>query len=181
MEMTTVLELLILSAIFDGMQPEYENHLLQAAKNKSLIKQFVARQRKKKTSGFDTLMHDANDEVFERIDCLSCANCCKTTSPLLTNVDIDRLAKGLKLKPSQVVQQFTKVDEDDDLVMKAAPCPFLSEDNTCNVYDFRPIACRDYPHLRRKNMIAYLPLAEKNASICPAVAAVFEKLLQMNH
>jgi Fe-S-cluster containining protein len=79
-----------------------------------------------------------------------------------------------------VVQQFTKIDEDGDTVMNATPCPFLLSDNACSVYEFRPIACRDYPHLRRKNMISYLPLAEKNAAICPAVAVVFSHLIQRN-
>jgi Fe-S-cluster containining protein len=162
------------------MLPQYEKYLLEAEKNKSSIRQFVTRQRKKKPNGFDAQIHAANDEAFSQIDCLHCANCCKTTSPLLTNVDIDRLAKGLRLKPSQVVQQFTKIDEDGDTVMNATPCPFLLSDNACSVYEFRPIACRDYPHLRRKNMISYLPLAEKNAAICPAVAVVFSHLIQRN-
>ena len=31
-----------------------------------------------------------HDEVFEEIDCLSCANCCKTTGPLFTEKDIEK-------------------------------------------------------------------------------------------
>lgn len=158
------------------MEKEYQAYLESAGKNKDAIKQWVNRVRKKKPRGFDEMVHKANDDAFAEIDCLKCANCCKTTSPLLTNVDIDRLAKGLRLKPSQVVEQFTKIDEDDDLVMNQTPCPFLSDDNYCRVYDFRPIACRDYPHMRRKNMLGFLPLAQKNAPICPAVALIFLKM-----
>jgi uncharacterized protein len=162
------------------MDQDYKKFLDAAEKNKPAIKQYVNRQKKKRPSGFDSLMHHANDEAFTKIDCLNCANCCKTTSPLLTNVDVDRLAKGLKIKPSQFVQQYTLLDEEDDLVMNKTPCPFLMDDNTCSVYNFRPIACRDYPHLRRKNMLAYLTLAQKNASICPAVARVFNQLLALH-
>lgn len=160
------------------MEKEYAEILQEAGNSKEAITQWVNRMKKKKPASFDLQIHEANDEAFEKIDCLKCANCCKTTSPLLTNVDIDRLAKGLKMKPSAVMQQYTKLDEDNDLVMNQTPCPFLADDNYCLVYDFRPIACRDYPHTRRKNMLGYLNLAEKNASICPAVASIFVKLLK---
>jgi len=160
------------------MLASYRKLLNEISNLKPQVKQFIAHQKKKKTAGFDVMMHTANDVAFSKIDCLQCANCCKTTSPLLTNVDIDRLSKGLRVKPAFFLSKYTTIDEDGDTVMNQSPCPFLAEDNFCSVYEFRPIACRDYPHMKRKNMISYLGLAEKNVSICPAVADVFQQLMK---
>ena len=66
------------------------------------------------------------------------------------------------------------VDEDDDYVLKSAPCPFLLDDNKCFAYESRPSACREYPHTNRKNMYQILDLTKSNTFICPAVAEIVE-------
>jgi Fe-S-cluster containining protein len=50
------------------------------------------------------------------------------------------------------------------------------EDNTCQIYEHRPKACREYPHTNRKNMQGIMALTQKNAVICPGVAQIMEKL-----
>ena len=40
----------------------------------------------------DNLIHPLHDSVFENTNCLECANCCKTTGPLFTNKDINRIS-----------------------------------------------------------------------------------------
>lgn len=110
------------------------------------------------------------------MDCLDCANCCKTTSPIVIDRDIDRLAKRLKMKPSQVVDQYLRLDEDGDYVFTQAPCPFLLPDNCCMVYEDRPRACREYPHTDRKRFHQVLNLTYKNTLVCPAVLEVVEGL-----
>lgn len=116
----------------------------------------------------------AHDEVFKRIDCLQCANCCKTTSPIFLQTDIDRLARVLKMKSSDFIKQYLFRDEEGDYVLHVSPCPFLNHDNTCLVYESRPRACREYPHTNRKNMHGILNLALKNSQICPAVHEIFQ-------
>lgn len=37
---------------------------------------FFNRLKRKKPKGLDDYFHDAHDEVFEQINCLTCANCC---------------------------------------------------------------------------------------------------------
>ena len=69
------------------------------------------------------------------------------------------------------------MDEDSDYVLKSSPCSFLNEDNTCSIYEFRPLACAEYPHTNRKNMNQILDLTLKNAEICPAVATIVTKLI----
>ncbi|MBX7050644.1 MAG: YkgJ family cysteine cluster protein [Flavobacteriales bacterium] len=124
----------------------------------------------------DPLFHDLHDEVFARVDCLTCANCCKTTSPIFRDVDIDRISKHLGIRPSMFTEKYLHIDEDQDWVLNVAPCPFLGDDNYCSIYDVRPKACREYPHTDRKNMSQILELTFRNTMVCPAVADMVEKI-----
>ncbi|MDX1477320.1 MAG: YkgJ family cysteine cluster protein [Saprospiraceae bacterium] len=122
----------------------------------------------------DALFHDAHDAVFARTDCMTCANCCKTTGPLFNQQDIDRLAHHLGLRPGSFVESYLRVDEDGDLVLRSVPCPFLEEDNACGVYEIRPKACRTYPHTDRRRQSGILDLTATNAEICPAVFEILQ-------
>ena len=115
-------------------------------------------------------------EVFEEVDCLQCANCCKTTSPIFRDVDIDRVAQHLQVRPAELVARYLHLDEDGDYVLNVAPCPFLGPDNYCRIYEARPKACREYPHTDRKNFHQILDLTLKNTSICPAALEVVRRL-----
>ncbi|MEN8138130.1 MAG: YkgJ family cysteine cluster protein [Bacteroidota bacterium] len=132
-------------------------------------KKYFQKLRKKKPKQLDLVMQDIHDEVFEYIDCLSCANCCKTTGPLLKDKDIERLSKFMKMKSTAFIDQYLRIDEDNDYVFKEMPCPFLAADNYCLVYEARPKACREYPHLDRKKIFQIGNLTVKNTEICPAV------------
>ncbi|MCI4667661.1 MAG: YkgJ family cysteine cluster protein [Bacteroidia bacterium] len=137
---------------------------------------YFQKLRKKKPKKLDVLVADIHDEVFEEIDCLECANCCKTTSPLFLDKDIDRIARHLGMKPSDFVEQYLHIDEDNDYVLNVAPCPFLGPDNYCSIYEARPKACREYPHTNRKKFVQILNLTLKNTEICPAAYKVVEQL-----
>lgn len=150
---------------------------LKLAKNQLKEHKFlVKRLKKSKPKSLDNIVHQLHNDIFEEIDCLICANCCKTTSPAIYERDIDRLAKHLKIKPSKLISQYLKIDEDNDYVFQSAPCPFLGVDNYCLVYESRPLACKEYPHTNRKRFYQVLDISLKNAIICPAVASIFEKL-----
>jgi uncharacterized protein len=137
-------------------------------KNKALLKKF--RQQKPKV--LDDRFRVQHEAVFQEIDCLECANCCKTTSPLFIMADIERLAKHLKVKPQVFIETYLTIDEDDDYVLQSTPCPFLGEDNKCFVYEHRPKACREYPHTNRKRIYQIMDLTLKNTLICPAAARI---------
>jgi len=124
----------------------------------------------------DSMVHDAHEKAFSCIDCLKCANCCVTTGPLLTDTDIKRVSKHLRMKEAQFVEQYVRVDEDGDQVFKSMPCPFLGADNYCTIYENRPKACKEYPHTDREKQHQLLNLHMKNAEICPAVEQVLEDL-----
>ncbi len=121
-------------------------------------------------------MQDLHEQAFQEIDCLTCANCCRTTSPIITDRDIDRMAKALRRKPGDLIQEFMRLDEDGDYVFRSAPCPFLQSDNCCSIYEDRPNACRTYPHTDRKKFHQLADLTYKNSFICPAVQRILEQL-----
>ncbi|NDW19512.1 YkgJ family cysteine cluster protein [Dysgonomonas sp. 216] len=125
----------------------------------------------------DTVVHILHNEAFEKIDCLECANCCRTLGPAIYDRDIERMAKAVKMKPSTFVEQYLQVDEDGDYVFKTMPCPFLMPDNYCSIYEARPKACREYPHTDRKKFSQIYKLTVKNASTCPVAYEVLTGLL----
>lgn len=137
---------------------------------------FFKKLKRSKPKNLDSLFHKAHDEVFAKTDCLSCANCCKTTSPIFYQKDIERAAKALKMKPGEFLQAYLYMDEEGDFVLNTAPCSFLDENNYCSIYESRPAACREYPHTNRKKMAQILDLTFRNTMVCPAVLEIVEKL-----
>jgi len=145
---------------------------LERKENKKLF----IKLKKMKGAPLDQKFKELHYKVFDKIDCLKCANCCKTTSPIFIQKDINRIAKHLNMKPSFFEEKYLMRDDEFDLVLKTSPCTFLSKDNTCNIYDIRPRACTEYPHTNRKKMAKILPLTLKNIEICPAVSRIVDKM-----
>lgn len=159
---------------------EYTDVLQGGSHQKKANKKLIGRLKKVKPNKLDDQVHTAHDETFEEIDCLKCANCCKTTSPGMKERDVERLSKHLKVRPSELIERYMVLDGDGDYVFTSAPCPFLGDDNYCSVYEARPTACREYPHTNRKRFHQILPLSLKNTEICPAVVKVFDRLRELN-
>jgi Fe-S-cluster containining protein len=139
-------------------------------------KKFFAKLRKKPPKHLDLQMQELHEEEFKRTDCLTCANCCKTTGPLFTNKDIERISKHFRQKPAQFIETYLRVDEDNDHVLKQVPCTFLGEDNYCSIYEVRPKACREYPHTDRKDFHKISNITLNNTSICPAAYNIVEEM-----
>ncbi len=150
----------------------------QAKQKKAQSKKYFSKIRKKKPKNLDILMQTLHEKEFENTDCLECANCCKTTSPIVTDKDILRISKFLRLKEQQFISQYLQLDKDDGLYMyNQTPCPFLDEtDNKCIIYEVRPKACKEYPHTDRKNFHQITGLTLKNTEICPATFRIVEEL-----
>jgi len=158
------------------MNDKLKKHLDLAKLNLNENKSLAKKLKRTKPKNLDKVVHQLHDETFENVDCLQCANCCKTTSPAIYERDIDRLSKHLKIKPSKLIEDYLEKDEDDDYVFRSAPCPFLDYENYCTVYESRPLACREYPLTNRKRFYQMLDLSITNTLICPAVASIFEEL-----
>lgn len=119
---------------------------------------------------------ELHEEAFEKIDCLSCAACCKNYSPRFKQPDIKRIAKRLRIKEGELVARYLKLDEDNDYVLQKEPCPFLAADNTCNIYEDRPSDCRRYPYTDEDVFLKRTNITLKNATFCPIAFTVLERL-----
>ena len=156
--------------------PDISSLKSRAGGAKSKFKKTVSLLKKMKGKEVDSRFHALHEEAFSEYDCLKCANCCKTTSPIFRDKDIARLAKHFKMKPGGFVERYLRQDEEGDYVFTSAPCPFLGADNYCSVYSVRLDACREYPHTNRKKMNEILDLTLRNTEVCPAVFGIMEKL-----
>jgi Fe-S-cluster containining protein len=123
------------------------NDLLHNWEKKSAARQkdyrrLLQRADKKKVL---PLLPGLHEEAFEKIDCLQCANCCKNYSPRFKTPDIKRIARHLRMKESEFIDTYLRLDEDGDYVVKTTPCPFLGQDNYCSIYEVRPFRLRTIP------------------------------------
>jgi len=143
-------------------------------------KKYFQRLKKRTPKTLDLTMRELHDKEFAKTDCLACANCCKTSSPIFTEKDIRRISKHFRMKEYHFINQFLKRDTDDFYVLKSVPCHFLDlSDNTCSIYDVRPKACSEYPHTNRKKFIQITDLTIKNTEICPAAYNIVERLKEV--
>ena len=156
-------------------QIDYKLLPFLAAKSEGEWKRYFIKN-KKKLEGMDLQVHALHDKIYKRTDCLACANCCRTLGPRITDKDLERMAKILRMKATDVINKYLRIDEDGDMVFQSMPCPFLGLDNYCAIYENRPKACREYPHTDRKKFFQIYNLSIKNAETCPIVYEVLEEL-----
>ena len=147
----------------------------KSSERQKLYKQFLQNAEKNKVLKQLPALHE---KVFEKIDCLQCANCCKNYSPRFKTPDIKRISKHLKMKESVFIETYLEVDEDGDFVAKTKPCPFLGTDNYCSIYEVRPSDCVRFPYMDDDFMLKRTPLALKNSTFCPITYYVLEKLIE---
>lgn len=157
--------------------PLLENWELKSKERTKAYKGFLQRTHKN-----DVIykLPDLHEEAFEKIDCLSCANCCKNFSPRFKTPDIKRISKVVGMRESVFIDTYLRIDEEGDYVLISRPCPFLGENNFCSIYDDRPSDCKRFPYTDEDVFIKKQALTLKNASFCPAVYFVIEKLMAEN-
>ena len=147
----------------------------KSAENTKKYKHFLQRADKNKVL---KLLPKLHDEAFSKIDCLECASCCKNYSPRFKTPDIKRISKHLRLKESVFIDTYLNLDEEGDYVAKTAPCPFLGSDNYCSIYQQRPSDCHRFPYTDEDVLLKRPLITLKNATFCPAVFYVLEKLTE---
>lgn len=160
----------------DPMKELLESLPQKAREKESENRRFFTRLKKKPPKDLDLTIQELHRAEFERTDCLTCANCCKTTGPLFTRADTDRISRHLKMKASRFEETYLRTDEDGDTVLQEVPCPFLGADNYCSIYEVRPKACREYPHTDRRRFEQLGKLTVKNTYVCPAAFNIVEEM-----
>jgi len=142
-----------------------------------LYKSFLKRVNQQKAI---SVLPDLHEQAFEKIDCLSCANCCKGYSPRFKTPDIKRISRTLCLREGVFIESYLKIDTDGDYVLQQTPCPFLGSDNHCSIYDDRPSDCRRFPSTDEDVFVKRTAITLKNVDFCPADYFVIERLLSYN-
>lgn len=128
------------------------------------------------SNNIDKIVHRIYNEIIGLVDCTDCANCCKQLRICLTYKDINRLSKLENLSPEEYEANYIVYDNfAGKKCLRDNPCRYLS-DNKCIIYSNRPVDCKSYPYIHKRdfvsrayNMIDYL-------GICPIVFNVFERL-----
>ncbi|MFY7652230.1 MAG: YkgJ family cysteine cluster protein [Chitinophagaceae bacterium] len=150
-----------------------QNWQKTSAINRKQYQQLLKRANKNKVL---KALPNIHEETVAKIDCLSCAACCKNYSPRFKTTDIKRISKLLKMRESVFIDTYLQLDEEGDYVTKTHPCPFLGADNFCSIYENRPSDCSRFPYTDEDVLLKRPALTLKNAEFCPIVFVVLEKL-----
>jgi Fe-S-cluster containining protein len=148
--------------------------------NKKAFKRFLGKLEKKPPRGLDKIAGELDVEIWKEIECLSCANCCKTMTPTFTPKDIKRIAAHLDMTASAFKTTWLHYEKSDkDWVNNKQPCQFLNlENNMCSIYEVRPESCAGFPHLPKKKMVEYIHVHQQNIDYCPATYKFVEKMME---
>ena len=101
----------------------------------------------------DRILRRIAEGIEEQIDCTQCANCCRVATATVSERDVERLARHLRVTPAKFVADFTVESPEEGRILRReadGACVFLSG-NDCTVYDARPDVCQRFPHLVRGN------------------------------
>ncbi|MEO8110797.1 MAG: YkgJ family cysteine cluster protein [Ginsengibacter sp.] len=150
----------------------------QFAAKKKLFRHFITRAEKKSPETLAILSDQIDKEVWQEVNCLSCANCCKVMSPTYTWQDIKRISAHLQMRPKDFKEKWLYLDKrENDWMNKSRPCQFLNlQTNMCSIYEVRPADCAGFPHLNKKPVPDYLYIHKQNIEYCPATMLFVEKL-----
>ena len=146
--------------------------------HKKAFKRFLTKIEKTPPRGLDKLTASLEKEVWKEIDCLTCANCCKTMTPTYTKTDIKRIAAHFNVTPKAFSDKWLIYEKrDKDWQNRKQPCQFLNlTDNKCSIYEIRPADCSGFPHLPKNRMVDYMHVHKQNVEYCPATYKLVEKM-----
>lgn len=158
----------------------FKTFKIKAGKNKKTLRAFLTRLKTKTPKGLDTMAATIDKEVWKEVDCLACANCCRTMTPTFTAEDIKRIAGHFKQTPDQFKKKWLYKDKAGDWMNKQTPCQFLDlKTNYCSIYSIRPADCAGFPHLTKKKMVDYMHVHHQNIEYCPATYTMITKMHEL--
>ena len=117
----------------------------------------------------DGLVRTVSQKYFALIDCMQCANCCRSLHVEFKKSELHVIAKTL----GQSIEAFQKRFMSDGEVNP--PCPMLNG-KLCSIYENRPDVCRSFPHLEQPEFTSRLIGVIENVAICPIAFNAFEEL-----
>lgn len=88
-------------------------------------------------------MYPLKLKILKKMTCKRCGFCCKSCNAMMSKQDIDLLCKYLQCTFEELYEKY--MDKSAKIPYLKLPCPFLNEDNDCEVYPARPKVCREFP------------------------------------
>jgi Fe-S-cluster containining protein len=164
----------------NNMQVNLRSFKQKVRYHKKAFKKFLGKIEKNPPSGLDKNAEIISAEVWKEVDCLSCANCCKTMTPTFTDKDLKRIAAHFEITPIEFRDKWLVYEKSDkDWVNKKQPCQFLDNTtNMCSIYEVRPADCAGFPYLTKKKMAEYIHVHQQNITYCPATYKMVEKMME---
>ena len=150
----------------------------KARRNKAPLKAFLEKMDEKVPEEIQQLASETDKTVWEDVQCLNCANCCKTMTPTWNRADVLRISRHLGMRPKDFVEKWLyREEESGDWMNKSVPCQFLDlATNMCTVYEARPKDCREFPHHNKKPFDLYNDTFANNLVHCPATYLLVARL-----
>lgn len=164
------------------MQPvNFRSFAQKVRHHKKAFKKFLGKVEKNPPKNINAIVDKVDAAVWQEIDCLSCANCCKKMTPTFTAKDIKRIAAHFEMTQDEFKNKWLKFDKKDgDWVNVQQPCQFLNlENNMCGIYEVRPADCAGFPHLKKKKVTEYIHVHQQNIEYCPATFKMVEKWMEV--
>lgn len=124
----------------------------------------------------DKLAKAVHTEVFSEINCVRCANCCRTLKPEFRPKDIASASIHLNISEDDLKAQYLQQNAQGNWETRTLPCPFLSENGFCGIYPVRPGDCSGFPHTDKSNFAARSWTHAENVRTCPAVFEILERM-----
>ena len=118
-------------------------------------------------------------KIERQIDCTQCANCCRRMIVNVTRAEIETIAEYLGLTFAEVTQKHIDAEPGDSghKIMRTEhnACTFL-DGGLCMVYDARPAACREFPHVAvgAHTLGARMESVCRHSSVCPILYNALE-------
>lgn len=150
---------------------------IKSGKNKRRMRVFLGKIEKNATRGLDKIAEKVDKEVWQEVDCLTCANCCKTMTPTFTKQDLVRISAYFNQTVGEFKEKWLYKDKNGDWMNTRTPCQFLDKKtNMCSIYSIRPADCAGFPHLAKRKMLEYIDVHKQNIAYCPASYKMVEKM-----
>ena len=147
--------------------------------NRKRFRGFITKLENSSHVGVLKEVKEANAEVWQEVDCLSCSNCCRKMAPTLKAADKARIATHLRMSAKEFSNKYLEHDaKSNDWSMKQQPCNFLDlTTNMCTIYEVRPADCSGFPHLTKAPLKSYMHIHKQNIMYCPATYLFIEKMM----
>lgn len=162
------------------MQVNLRSFKQKVRHNQKAFKRYLGKIEKDPPRHLDKIAEQIDAEVWQEVDCLSCANCCKSMTPTFTNKDIKRIAAHFDMTPNEFKEKWLEFDKEaGNWVNVKQPCQFLNlQNHMCSIYEVRPEDCAGFPHLKKKKMVEYIHVHQQNIEYCPATYKMVEKMME---